>query len=225
MSADITVGILNYKRPGNMQQVVMSVVNQDCKPAVWLWDNNTEEPKQGDWWKHIDVVISASHNLKCGAWASMMALCDTEFIGKIDDDLVMLDHRVLSDCMDYLRDRDHDVIVGICGVALDPNKRYPDGMWHANMPVKDQDVAVDIPKGRFHVVRRSALMRAPYAAVGHEGDITWPGFLAGERRQLHRIPGMLYGRFKNLNEGSVAACSTPGHYQIREKLRRQWFSW
>ena len=221
---DITVGILNWQRPANMQRVVESVAKQSCKPAIWLWDNNPTDTKQGDWLNSIDVTIQSSRNLGCGVWASMMALCQSEFIAKIDDDLAMLDNDVLGDCIEYLRDRDHDMIIGICGVALDPTKPYPNGKWHTDMPQR-QDLAVDVPKGRFHVVRRSALMKTPYAAIGHNGDVSWPGFLAGDRRLFHCVPGFLHKRLENLYEGAEAASMVAGHYSARERVRRQWFSW
>ena len=222
MTAEITIGMLNWKRPDNIGQVVKSVALQRCEPQIWLW-NNGDDAVVDDWVKHCHVVINSSHNLRCGAWAAMMSLCDTEFIGKIDDDLMMLDPDVLGDCIEYLRDKDHDIIVGMTGIALDPNQAYPNGVAHVSLP-KD-DVAVDIPKGRFHVVRRSALLKAPFEAVGHDGDVCWPGFLAAGRQQFHIIPGMLHNRFKNLAEGRVATCAQKGHYEAREALRRKWFSW
>ena len=227
--SEITMGLLSWKRPQNMQKVVTSIADQNCKPEVWLWNNDPDSFLMPDadsqyWTSKCDVIINSSRNMRCGAWAAMMSLATTEFIGKIDDDLMPLDHDVIGDCIEFLRDRDHDMVIGMCGVALDSAKRYPDGVRHTNTPLKE-DLAVDVVKGRFWITRRAALMKAPPDAMGHHADISWLGFLSGGRRQFHCIPGMLRGRFKGLDEGGVAACEELGHYEIRERIRRQWFSW
>jgi len=150
----------------------------------------------------------------------MMALCDTEFVGKIDDDLSLADPAVLQDCLGFLAKQDDDVIIGSHGIVLEPDKTYRESPG-VNLPKVDSPV--DIVKGRFWIARRSALLKAPFGAIAHDGDVSWPGFLANGRKCFHCVPGMLHGRFHNLPEGKEAVSSGQGHYERREVIRRQWF--
>jgi len=220
----LTVCLLNWRRPENLHAIVEALRRQTCKPAIFLW-NNSGLPF---FHEGIDWQIDSDRNVGCSARWIMGAYATTECVASLDDDLLPGDDDLLQDAMDSLFRLGGPVgmAIGAFGVVLDPIADYSEAA-HVSTPQKD--TRVDIVKGRLLLTRtRDLLLALPSLFPGDgkpacEDDIALCGALAGGAHGYHHLPGIFRGRLVELDAGGVGLQDRPDHYDRREAVRREWF--
>jgi hypothetical protein len=212
--ADLTLLLLNWRRPENLERVLQSIDRQTIRPKIFLWNNGVH-------FKHplIDWQVSSSQNKRCWPRWFMGAMAETNYVCSLDDDFAFGDERVLEDLMQYLESLDNpDRAVGAAGVILDP--RLPYGRCrHIDRPPQ-VDTSVDIVKGKLLACMTSALKSTAILGAVREDDIAISGMLARGRPQFHRVAGLFCNRMVWLPEMGLGMCQEPEHQKLREEARR-----
>jgi GT2 family glycosyltransferase len=214
--ADITILLLNWKRPENLRCVLDSIGIQTVRPIIFLWNN-------GGPFNHrlVDWQVKSPINACCAPRWSMGAMAPTRFVCSLDDDVALADNQVLSDLVDYMdKLSPRDCLVGAFGVILHPHKSYKNsqhlGARHGS------DTRVDIVKGRFLACSTETL-RSVRMVLASEDDIELSSLVARGRPKYHRLPGILGNRLVNLPEHGVGLAQRPEHHSRREVARRYFF--
>jgi hypothetical protein len=212
--ANITILLLNWRRPGNLALVIRSIEQQTIRPPVFLWNNGARFAHPS-----IDWQVESSLNKRCWPRWTLGAMAETDYVCSLDDDFAFGDDRVLEDLLEYLDHLDHpDRAVGAAGVVLYPEKPYAFcrhvGCFHKT------DVPVDIVKGKLFACRTDALRATRMIGCEREDDIALSGMLARGRPQFHRVAGIFYTRMHALPELDIGLCQDPVHQVSRERARR-----
>jgi hypothetical protein len=208
----ITVTLLNWKRPKNMERLLDSLHKQTLKPVIFLWNNG--DPLRS---VAVDWLVQSSENLKCWPRWLLGSLATTPYICSLDDDLALKDDRVLSELVKVLEDDDKpDRVFGLAGLVLPPGIHYTQG----KRPTEGPLAPADIIKGRMMAFRTAALKKLTLQPRGTEDDIAVCGLLANRRRLHHRQITWLRDRIEELPD-QHAYCSQPGHYERRNQAIRQ----
>jgi len=245
-----TALLLNWKRPDTFGRVIDSVGRQTVRPRVWIWDNGATPTSPGlvffdksaadsrpmESHPFVDRVVRPGENMGCWPRWLLASMCDSEYVCTCDDDLYLADERVLEDAIEAHRTLCPDGIVGVFGWRRREGGRplgeggYKGGR-HTNGA--DEDVRVDLVKGRFMVLRREQLAAVPLlhpALVGREemlircDDIYVNLCISEGRPGAHLVPGVLgkHGRRlrENCKQDERALASNPGHYTERGEMIR-----
>ena len=221
----ITVCLLNYRRPGNLERILPALQRQTTKPTIFLWDNAADSDYQFEW-PDIDWVIRSSVNQKCPPRWHMAVEAETPWVMSLDDDLLPTDDRLLELAVERAEREPPDRAVGPFGFVLNPDKHYVYRKEGINMPAEDR--AVDLVKGRLLMIRTATLRAAMQLGdlcgpLGREDDLAICGRLAAGRKLHHLCPAVFHGRLKNLPEGAEGISADKGaHYARRERARRHW---
>jgi glycosyltransferase involved in cell wall biosynthesis len=144
----ITVILLNWKRPENLKKIIKSLRSQTIPVEIFLWNNNKDDTFQYE----VDLQINSSKNLKCWARWFLINYSDNEYVCVMDDDLIMDDHNVLKECLEYVEN--NDVSIGRHGVILNDERSYWDS---PHVSPSNSDINVDILKGRFIFLKKRHL--------------------------------------------------------------------
>jgi hypothetical protein len=216
-SRGLTVLLLNWKRPQNLQKVIASIERQSRRPKIFVWNNGG--PLKDS---RIDWMVNSSSNKACWPRWTIGAMAETEFVCSLDDDFAFGDEWVLEDLLHYLRTLDRpDRLVGAHGVILDSSTPY-DQCTQVE-PTPHGDVAVDIVKGKLLACRRDTLRTLEMASEPREDDIAISGLAARGRPLYHRVPRLFHNRMISLPELGVGLSQQPEHRQSREAARRKYF--
>ena len=84
---DLTVCLLNWRRPDNLRRIIDALARQTARPAVFLW-NNSGQPFRHD---GIDCWIHNSRNSGCWPRWLLATQAETDFVASLDDDLMPAD--------------------------------------------------------------------------------------------------------------------------------------
>ena len=248
----LTIVLLNYRRPENVQRLVKALLKQTVCPQIYLW-NNSEKPFQC---KGITWQVDSSSNKYCWVRWFMASLASTPYVMVMDDDLIPRDDMVLEDAVQFLSTtEDKSTIIGPFGIQLNPHEPYCKGRhvnvhhfpWHKSFSPSDNDtnlifsssssskdssrsveaVRVDIIKGRTMMMRTEALQTHLGFVFGHSDtrgdDIAVSGSLAQGYPRHHLIPRLFHRRLVEL-PAPHALCDVKGHYERRECVRRRFFT-
>ncbi len=241
MDAKITIALMNFKRPENVEVIVNSLRSQTVPCQIFLWDNAQEHTQLAG----IDWVVRSSQNAFCWPRFFMMAYAQTEFAMTLDDDLNLASDQSLEIILNELRNlKTPNEILGPEGVLLRPgsnyypdyprplNRRsipvdYPDSSVHLS-PGK-VDFSVDIVKGRSMAMRTGALMDVAPISFGPENvfadDIGISAMMGKGQPKSHRVPASFRGVFRNLPQRNapMALSSQRGWRKTRNQLCQRFF--
>jgi hypothetical protein len=217
----ITVCLLNWRRPDNLQRILDRLAQQTVRPVIFLW-NNSPPPFRH---RAVDWQVDSGRNVLCPPRWWMASQAETELIMSLDDDLMPADDRLLEDVVAVARRQPADRAIGPYGVNLRPGRDY---FPHHDVRCPSRDVLCDIVLGRWLVVRTATLRSKVRLGdlcgdVGHEDDISLCGALAAGRRRYHLAASVFAGRLDQLPEGEEALFQRPDHQQRRNAARRRWF--
>ena len=154
MKPDITVLLLNWKRPEQLKQLIEGVRAQSVKAEIFVWNNNPEDHTDFG----VDLQINASKNLMCWPRWFMGVYASADVIAVIDDDILLRDEHVLRDCIENLG---RDGTLCYTGVLPGPQANYFERK-HIR-PAETENGRVCIPKGQFIVTNKWVLNRAHMA--------------------------------------------------------------
>ena len=217
--ADLTVLLLNWKRPHNLAKVLASIERQTCRPKIFLWNNGD---RLND--LRVDWIIDSSQNKACWPRWSLGAMADTEFVCSLDDDLAFGDERVLENLLRYLKNLDQpERLVGFHGVILEPTKPYASCTHVKSTP--HAEIAVDIVKGKLLACRRDSLRSIQMASEAQEDDIAVSGLAARGRPLFHRVASLFHDRMICLPEMGIGISHRLEHNQCRETARRKYYQY
>ena len=216
-ASQMTLLLLNWKRPDNLRRVLETIRAQSIVPAVFLWNN-------GAAFSHplVDWQINSDCNMGCWPRWTMGAMATTRYVCSLDDDFAFGDEHVVQDLQECLDAQARpDRLLGACGVILDPARSYGDCTHVHGDP--GGDVAVDIVKGRMLACRTQALREVALLGAIREDDIALSALIAPDSLRHHLLPGVLGGRMVSLPEQGVGLSQQPAHAASRELARRRFF--
>jgi hypothetical protein len=206
-----TALLLSYERQDNLRKIIDNLRKQSVDIDIFLWNNNPEDKTEYP----VELQINSSKNLMCWPRWFMANYASTDYVFSLDDDLLMMDNRLIEQCIDYLSTHDCDAI-GYSGVKIhDPKKPYKDQL-HINSVIHDAEV--DVLKGGFIFVNKnninlpSTLLQSSVANPRIEDDIIVSS-LMGKKV----VPAMLRKRFTMLSGFQNGLHSHPDHYESRNE--------
>lgn len=211
MAARLTVGLLNWKRPENLREVVCAFKMQTEKVEIFLW-NNSPDPIDVS----VDWMIHSSVNRLCMPRWWMLRNAVTEYVTSFDDDLIPSNSGFVEQLLREMdkRSNKHQA-VGAFGIDLRHDLAYID------CPEAKKGDPCDVVLGRQMCVATSSLRLAqmPYESkqFGACDDIVLSGLLASNQR--HRVHSIPTTELSN----EFALCRRPEHYSEREAARREFF--
>lgn len=210
----LTLVLHNFARPANMLRLIAALREQTVHPRLVLWDNATEPLVNPP----VDWHIRSSKNDHVASCRWLWQEAETEFVGRIDDDLLPTDDRLFEDALAALREaRGTPLIVGAFGVNVVDREDYVH--WE-HVATPNDAHTVDFIKGRVMLLARDDARRLGHLQTPHV-DLDASGFLATGRRS-HLIPGCFHARLQELPEGPIAYSRMPGHHAQRERHCRRW---
>ncbi|MFW6189908.1 MAG: glycosyltransferase [Planctomycetota bacterium] len=225
---EVTVCLLNWRRPANLPEVLESLARQTVPTRVWLWNNapHARLPDGAPPEDHplVDLCVTAGRNMRCLPRWWLASRAETEYVCTIDDDLALADERVLEDALVASRELCPDGIVGFFGWQRVEGKGYRD-CRHVNGSRSDR--RVDLIKGRFMLLRRALLACVPLvhpalagaeSLLGRADDVYVSLCIGRGRPGAHLVPGVLRKRWRELPRRGTALASQPTHYDEREEV-------
>jgi len=229
MTAEMTIVLLNYRRPGNIPIILDSIRRQTIKPVVFLWNNGPDDVNLAG----VDRYENSAENIGCMVRWKMARDADTPYVMSLDDDLCFARDDALADIVGLLRAMDSpDRIVGPAGCCLGENFSYTERreVYANRTPARTIEPAistsgyeeVDIVKGRSMALRRDRLDGLGLPEE-REDDIFLSAALAGGRRRFHRIPARLKNAFLELPMLGVGNWRMPEHSHSRDRAAAAYF--
>jgi hypothetical protein len=226
---NLTVCLLNWRRPENLDPILDALAAQTAAPRVWLWDNSGDADPDDP---RVDRVVSAGENMGCMPRWWLASAAETEYVCSLDDDLKPADAEVLEDMMEVCAEREVPGIVGPFGWRGRGQFRAGgevDYRGGQHIGAGAENVAVDLVKGRCMMLHRRLLRRVPLEPPLPDGaridrselltrcdDIYLNVMTAGGQPERHLVPRVLEGRFEELGGQDGRALATdPGHYEAR----------
>jgi len=223
----VTVVLINYKRTTNTHKIIEFLRKQSIPVKIYVW-NNGDEPFENP---HVDWVINSNKNLHGHPLAFLYRYADTEYICRMDDDLIPADSLVLEDILRYMdkHGKSRRIVSGY-GMIMKEGQLYENstpigcGRYY---PTIREDTPVDIVKGRFVMFRQEFSDLIPDDRSHIHVDMTLSFAYSGHRRLFHMVPAFLEGRLLELpdnhEDGSGRGYShIEGHYATRNQLAKEW---
>lgn len=218
---DITVVFTHWKRPENLKLIIEQIRTQTLYPKIFLWNNGGDFDCAG-----IDWRIDSSFNaITWGRWF-MASMAQTEYVAVMDDDLVFTDSNVLKDAVDFLRNKNENMIIGPFGVNLrDDFSEYCFCSRFSSQAGKDQ--YVDMILGRLMIMRTKALKNLHLIPGWHKkvllgDDLVVSAMMARGKGRFHCVPTLFNKCLKEL-PCPFASSSSSDHFVLRDEVRRDFF--
>lgn len=118
MTAELTIILLNYKRPGNIPIILDSIRRQTLEPVVFLRNNGPDDVNLPG----VDRYEKSGENLGCMVRWNLAREADTQYVMSLDDDLCFARDDALADVVESLRNMDDPArIVGPVGCRFGEN--------------------------------------------------------------------------------------------------------
>ena len=216
--SQLTVCLLNYKRPENLPIIVAKLREQTIEPKLFLWNNGCDRVDV-----QVDWVVHSSCNRQCWPRWFLAAHAETEFVAVLDDDLCPVDQTLFREFVDHLKNHgDSRVIIGPYGVVLD--SRYSYRACSRTRVSGDEVIAADIIKGRLMVMRTAEVRRLLplIGATSLHDDIVVSGIFAEGRKRPHLWARGTKSKLREMPEPD-AVWKRSSHYREREEARRIYF--
>lgn len=212
MDEGITVILTRWKRPENIKLIINAFLKQSIKPTIFLLNNNPESRFVD---KRVDWVINSSRDATCFALWGMTPVVETEYLMKMDDDLMPNTDKFLEKAIELVKGNP-DGIVGPFGRRIEP------GFNPYNGPEIRTDHA-DIVKGRCMCMRTEILKRVPLVAPGpvRNEDIYISYHTANGKKNAHFISWDLRQMTTDLPEGDVGMDRDPNHMKSRNEFIKE----
>ena len=209
----VTAILLNWKRPENIVKTIKSIRDQSIPVKICLWNNNPDDKTKYD----VDLQINSPDNFKCYPRWMMASLVETDYIFTLDDDLMLNDNDVIKDILTFYESINiNTTIVGYTGVILNQDKDY----WtseHLTEP-KNEDIKVDIVKGRFMFMSKSLINNMTL-----ENEETCEDIKVSSYSNYKLIPSILKNRLSNLDELEVGLFGSSDHNLKRSIATKKYF--
>lgn len=212
----ITALLLNWKRQENIVKVIQSIKDQTVDIDIWLWNNNPEDKTKYD----VDVQIDSSNNFKCWPRWLIGSMVDDGYIFTLDDDIMFSKNDVIENCVKTYQNiitKELFPIIGYSGVKLNENKDYWDSK-HFHKPYKNENIMVDIIKGRFMFMDNNILSK-----VKMQNEPTCEDIKISSYSKYKMIPSSIINGLVNLDEGSEALHASSEQREKRNIAVKRYF--
>ena len=213
--SEITILLLNYKRPHNLTGIIDNLKNQTVPVNIFLWDNSGNsifyDPR-------IDLIFRTSENKGCSPRWLTALYAKTKYIMTHDDDFSIVQKDTIEKIIKCLDEQENPkTIVGYEGVFVDINKSYIDhveyenrykfqgnkyGIVAARYSHLKSSVRVHLIKGRLMATRTDNISKYidfPTLLKEREDDITVSAMIGGGER-IHLIPRFLKGCIQEIED-------------------------
>ncbi len=141
----------------------------------------------------------------------------TEFVARIDDDLMPSDDNLFEDAVTLAEGlQSHYRIIGAFGWRELVGSDYRHGV-HIDTP--EEDTAVDMVKGRLMLLRRPGFQ---FTSPDPHMDLHLSAKMADRFRDFHVVPGLFRNRLTELPAGDVGYDRQADHYTVRNKIVAKW---
>ena len=212
MDSQLTVILLNYRRPGN-NELIRDVLDSQSIPIEVLTIDNSG-------WLGDDVSIS--WNGGCFARLLFSIYAKTPWVMWISDDICPTDDDFAEDAIETAS-RHINGVTGVYGHRLNLSAPH-----YVKMENEAEDVS--IIKGCLLLFHRSLLARVNLARnmlfsnseYLKRCDDIYLSLETGYGGRTHWADDGLLGRTKELPKAEVGLCKDYGHYQIREQFCADW---
>ena len=229
MTTEMTILLLNYRRPENIPIILDSIRRQTIGAVVFLWNNGPDDVDLPG----VDRYEKSTENLGCMVRWKMAREAETPYVMSLDDDLCFARDDALADVVESLRAMDDPArIIGPVGCRFGEHPSYTERRdvyaGYARADTKERtvpaarDQAVDMVKGRAMALRRDRLEGLELPEE-REDDIFLNAARAGGGRRFHRIPMRLRHAFRELPERGAGNWRRPGHLRSRERAAAEYF--
>jgi len=220
--AKITIILLNYQRPQNIPVILDSIKRQTIKATVFLWNNGNEDVNS----PLIDRYVESTENVGCMVRWKLAREAKTPYVMSLDDDICFNRNDALQDIIESLEDQDNpNRIIGVAGACFGKIPYYTmQQNFECPLPnhLPDQDVAVDIVKGRVMAFRKALLDDVQFPDE-REDDIFLSSTFADKARKFHRIPILLNDAFYDLPTFGRGNWLENQHFLSRDRALRKYF--
>jgi len=221
--AKITIILLNYQRPQNIPIILDSIRSQTIRANVFLWNNGDEDVNS----PLIDRYEKSTENVGCMVRWKLAREANTPYVMSLDDDICFNRNDALQDIITSLENQDNlKRIIGVVGACFGKIPYYT-RQQHFDCPLPDhlldQDIAVDIVKGRVMAFRKNLLDDVEFPDE-REDDIFLNATFASKARRFHRIPILLNDAFRDLPTFSRGNWFENRHFLSRDRALRKYFS-
>lgn len=229
MKADMTIILLNYKRPQNIPIILDSIRSQTVRSNIYLWNNGSDDVNSPE----IDRYEHSPNNVGCMVRWRLALEADTPYVMSLDDDFCFGRDNALEEIIRLLRKSDHPGrIIGPTGCTFteepDYLKRRDIYARYVRADTSAMDIpesghfAVDVVKGRSMAFRRELLDNLELPDE-REDDIYLSAMFANGKRGFHRIPRRLDFAFRELPEYGLGNWKKPHHMQSRVSATARFF--
>lgn len=208
-----TALLVNWQRPDNMAKVIHSLRLQSVPVEVILWNNNESDDSDYD----ADLQINCSENKLCYPRWLCAYFASTDFVFTLDDDLYIRTPDTIEQCIEFMKGRPVDTILGQTGVRLKEVDYW--NSEHVLAPTSN-DEAVDVVKGRFMFMRKKFACELPVPSETFtRGDDIYVSSFSKNKC----LPAFLRTSFTELPQGEVGLCDQPDHFEKRQQaLEKHW---
>ncbi|EMS32085.1 hypothetical protein C943_01347 [Mariniradius saccharolyticus AK6] len=211
----IVAVLLNFKRPFNLPTIIESIRLQTVPVKIMLWHNGVEDQIDG-----VDWVLRSNRNIGCLVRWYITTLVDADYFFTLDDDLAFSNPKLIENCIKVSRDNNDASIIGKSGRRIGSGlKKYSKGI----SPVvtdTNQNVYVDIVKGRFMFVPSRLLELPPlfFKEYKGRGDDIWISLLTGVKKNNHILKKEISDGFRELPALNVGLANKGKEHYIKRDI-------
>jgi hypothetical protein len=218
--ADVTVLLLNWKRPKNFAPLLDSLEKQTAKLKIYLWNNGDpiSDPR-------ISLNVSSSDNVYCWPRWCLASLADTDYVMSLDDDLILSDSSAVEK-MIAATEVNKNGIIGLFGWSHSDGASY---LRSHHLSVRKEIQRADCIKGRVMLMRREVLQQVPliHPAMrkmpqerGTNDDIYLSLCVSKCRAGFHVIPAFEKKPYQELPSQNALSHREGWYNQREEAIRR-----
>jgi glycosyltransferase involved in cell wall biosynthesis len=241
VKSEITILLLNYKRPHNLHRIIDSLKSQTVPVNIFLWDNSGSSTFHDH---RIDLIFRTSENKGCSPRWLTALYAKTKYIMTHDDDFLIINPDTIEKIVQCLNEqKNKQTIVGYEGVFVDINKTYREHVQYENRYMfkenKFGNVApryshlkssarVHLVKGRLMATQTENIAKYidfPVLLNEREDDITVSAMIGGGAG-IHLIPHFLRGCIQEIEDSASAKLGNkdnPDHDDSRNIAFKYYF--
>ena len=239
--SEITILLLNYRRPHNLGVIIDSLKNQTVPVNIFLWDNSGNSIFYDS---RIDLTFRTSENKGCSPRWLTALYAQTKYIMSHDDDFLIIQRNTIEKIVNCLEEQENKkTILGYEGVCVNINKSYTEhvkyenrykfqenkyGIVAARYSHLKSSVRVHLVKGRLMATRTENISKYidfPTLLNEREDDITVSAMI-GEGEKIHLIPRFLKDCIQEIedpNSSQLGNKDNPEHDNSRNLAFKHYF--
>jgi len=226
MNKDLTLILMNWKRPKNIPLIVNAIRTQTLRPNIWVIDNSEDQNLNVYLPGDSDLLISIDHNFGNYIRLYYAGFVSTPYVMFIDDDLCPTDDKFVEDLFSIAKNY-KDRIVSGWGARVGSEKppHYVGDLGDAGRKY------VIFAKTNCIIFPRRILENLPVISPVHRDRkffmrsddmyLALGTYLA--TNQKHLYCGKFRKRLKGLPQYGAGLEFSPDHFKVREEFANMMF--